>query len=75
MNIFAKKPDPSAPLIIIKKEVEDAHLREYGSIEEAISDLENDPSVPSDKLDRLKYSLKQLKSKTTITIRNGEIIQ
>ena len=75
MNLFTKTPDPSAPLIIIKKDVEDAHFREYSSIEEAISDLENDPNVPLDKLERLKSSLKQLKSKTTITIRNGEIIQ
>ena len=74
MNLFAKKPNPSAPLIIIKKDVEDAYLKEYGSIEEAIADLENDPNVPLDKLERLKSSLEQLKIKTTITIRNGEII-
>ena len=74
ISLFSKTPHPFAPLIIIKKDVGDAHLKEYTSIEEAISDLENDPNVPSDKLERLKSSLKQLKNKTSITIRNGEII-
>jgi len=42
---------------------------------DAIADLENDPNVPSDKMEKLKSSLKQLKYKTSITIRNGEIIK
>jgi hypothetical protein len=61
------------PLLIIKKEVDDANIKEYRSIEEAISDLENDPNVPLDKIEKLKLSLKQLKNKTSINIRNGEI--
>jgi len=62
-----------APLLIIKKEADDANVKEYKSIEEAIADLENDPNVPSDKIKNLKSSLKRLKDKTSIKIRNGEI--
>lgn len=74
MYLFAKKPSVSSPLLIIKKDTDDANLKEYNSIEEAIADLENDPNVPSDKLEKLKSSVKQLKNKTSIKIRNGEII-
>ena len=80
--IFTKKPANrqigkagSAPLIIIKKETDDANVKEYKSIEEAIADLENDPNVPSYKIKNLKISLKNLKNKTSIRIRNGEIIK
>lgn len=65
----------SNPLLIIKKEANDANIKEYQSIEDAIADLENDPNVPSDKIEKLKSSLKQLKNKTSIRIRNGEIIK
>ncbi|MCX6236772.1 MAG: hypothetical protein NTY07_04280 [Bacteroidia bacterium] len=65
----------SAPLLIIKKDIDDANVKKYESIEEAIADLENDPNVPSDKIEKLKSSLKQLKNKTSITIRNGEILE
>jgi len=74
MYLFAKKPSASAPLLIIKKDTDDANLKEYNSIEEAIADLENDPNVPSEKIEKLKSSVKQLKNKTSIKIRNGEII-
>ena len=75
MNLFTKKKAKSAPLLIIKKDTDDANVKEYKSIEEAIADLENDPNVPADKIEKLKSSLKQLKNKTSITIRNGEIIK
>jgi len=75
MSIFSKKHAKSAPLLIIKKEADDANVKEYKSIDEAIADLENDPNVPSDKMENLKSSLKQLKNKTSIKIRNGEIIK
>jgi hypothetical protein len=65
----------SSPLLIIKKNTEDANVKEYNSIEEAIADLENDPNVPSDKIEKLKSSLNQLKNKTSIKISNGEIIK
>jgi len=74
MYLFSKKPTLSAPLLIIKKETDVANIKEYKSIEEAIADLENDPNVPSDKIENLKSSLKRLKNKTSIKIRNGEII-
>ena len=73
-SLFAKKTPKSAPLLIIRKDTDDADIRKYQSIEEAIADLENDPNVPADKIEKLKSSLKQLKNKTSITIRNGEII-
>ena len=75
MYLFTRKKVKSVPLLIIKKETDDFDIEEYQSIEEAIADLEKDPNVPSDKIEKLKSSLKQLKNKTSITIRNGEIIK
>jgi len=81
MHLFAKKASTlisgkagSSPLLIIKKDVADSNVKEYLSIEEAIADLESDPNVPSDKIEKLKSSVKQLKNKTSIRIRDGEII-
>jgi len=74
MRLFIKKHAKSAPLLIIKKDASNANIKEFKSIEEAIADLEKDPNVPSDKIEQLKSSLKKLKNKTSITIRNGEII-
>jgi septal ring factor EnvC (AmiA/AmiB activator) len=65
----------SAPLLIIKKVLNDSSIKEYKSIEDAIEDLENDPNVPKEKLEKLRTSLKNLKSKTSIKIMNGEIIK
>lgn len=82
MGLFTKKRSTktdgkagSVPLLIIKKNVDDANVKEYNSIEEAIADLENDPNVPSDKIEKLRSSLNNLKNKTSIKIRNGEIIK
>jgi hypothetical protein len=75
MRFFTKDHSKSAPLLIIKKETDDVNVKEYKSIEEAIADLENDPNVPADKIEKLKSSLKNLKYKTSIKIRNGEIIK
>ena len=75
MELFTKKHSKSAPLLIIKKETDDANVKEYKSIEEVIADLENDPNVSADKIEKLKLSLKNLKNKTSIKIRNGEIIK
>ena len=75
MSLFKKKPTKSAPLLIIKKDTDDANIKEYESIEEAIADLEKDPNVPSDKIEKLRLTLKNLKNKTSIKIRNGEIIK
>ena len=75
MGFFTKKHSSSVPLLIIKKDSDDSNVREYKSIDEAISDLESDPNVPADILERLKLSFKNLKNKTSIKIKNGEIIK
>ena len=75
MGFFSKKNSNSMPLLIIKKDSDEVNVKEYKSIDEAIADLENDPNVPADILERLKLSFKNLKNKTSIKIRNGEIIK
>ncbi len=74
MKIFSGRRTIKAPLLIIRKETNEVNVKEYQSIEEAIADLEKDPNVPSDKIEKLKSSLKQLKNKSSIRIRNGEIV-
>lgn len=74
MRLSFQKNRDAAPLLIIKKEASDTNIKEYKSIEEAIADLESDPNVSKEKIEKLKSSLKSLKNKTSITIRNGEII-
>jgi len=71
---FSGKHAFNSPLLIIKKDTDDANVKEYKSIEDAITDLENDPNVPAEKIENLKTSLKRLKNKTSIKIRNGGII-
>lgn len=75
IGLFTKKRPYSAPILIIKKDSGDENVKEYKSIEEAIEDLEADPNVPPDKIEKLKSSLKNLKNRTSIRIRNGEIIK
>lgn len=75
MGLFQKNHSKSSPLVIIKKEADDVNVKEYKSIEEAIADLENDPNVSSEKVARLRLSLKNLKNKTSIKIKNGEIVK
>jgi wobble nucleotide-excising tRNase len=78
-NLFKHKPSQSklkqSPLLIIKKDAEDTNIKEYNSIEAAIADLENDPKVPTEKIEKLKASIKMLKDKTSIKISNGVIIK
>ena len=74
MSLSSKKHPAAAPLLIIKKEASDTNTKEYNSIEEAIADLENDPNVPFDKIEKLRTSLNKLKNKTSIKIKNGEIL-
>lgn len=73
-DLFRRRKILTAPLLIIRKDGGDAGVREYKSLEDAIADLENDPNVPPEKIEKLKTSIKQFKNKTSITIRNGEII-
>lgn len=75
ISLFNKENSKTVPLLIIKKGTESEIIKEYNSIEEAIADLENDPNVSKEKIDRLKIALKSLKNKTTIKIINGEIIK
>ena len=71
LNILGIKKFPkSPPILIINKNSES---KEYNSIDEAIAELENDPNVPKDKLDKLKESIKKFKYGSTIKIVNGEI--
>ena len=74
-HLLARNQSVSTPLLIIKKKVDDANVKEYNSIEEAIADLENDMNVPAEKIEKLKSSVRMLKDKTSIKIRNGEIIK
>ena len=64
----------SAPLIIIQKDSDSSETKEYDSFEKAILDLECDISIPKEKLEQLRMSLDNLKHKSSIRIRNGEII-
>ncbi|HED08180.1 MAG TPA: hypothetical protein ENI57_08710 [Ignavibacteria bacterium] len=73
-GLFQKKQSASTPVLIIRKESDDSNIKEYKSIEEAIADLENDPNVSTVKIEKLRASLNNLKNKTSIKIRNGEII-
>ena len=75
MGLFKRKPSPSVPLFIIKKDAEDAGVKEYKSMEEAIAGLEQDPNVSKDKIATIRASLKSLKNKTTIKIKNGELVR
>lgn len=75
MSLFTKKVADPLPLLIIRKNVDDANVKEYASIEEAIIDLEHDPNVSAEKIEKLRSSLKNLKNKSSIRIRNGEIVK
>lgn len=74
-KIFTKQLLKSAPLLIIKQDTDQSNVQEYNSVEEAIADLENDPNVSSEKVAKLRLSLKNLKNKTSIKIKNGEIVK
>jgi hypothetical protein len=73
-KIRKQKAGNSAPLIIIQKESDNFETKEYDSIEKAISDLENNINIPKEKLEQLRKSMNNLKHKSSILIKNGEII-
>lgn len=75
LGLFTPKSSETIPLLIIKKESNGPNIKEYKSIEDAIADLENDPNVSPEKVARLRLSLKNLKNKTSIKIKNGEIVK
>ena len=74
-SLFTKKHSEPSPLLIIKKNADDANVKEYNSIEEAIEDLENDPNVSGEKIEKLRSALKCLKNKSSIRIKNGELVK
>lgn len=74
MNFFNKKRPASAPILIIKKDMDDSEIKEYKTIEAAITDLENDKNIPKEKIEKLRNSIDSLKKRTSIKIKNGEII-
>ncbi|MCX6284027.1 MAG: hypothetical protein NTW31_07330 [Bacteroidetes bacterium] len=74
-RFFIKKQSDPLPLLIIKKNADDANVKEYNSIEEAIEDLEKDPNVSAQKIEKLRIALKNLKNKSAIRIRNGELVK
>jgi len=75
MKLFSRKNSETVPLLIIRKSTDEENVKEYKSIEDAIADLENDPNVSKEKIEKLKSSLKNLKYRTSIKIRDGEIIK
>ncbi len=75
MDLLTKKHSKDSPLIIIKKNTIDENIKEYQSIEDAIADLENDPNVSVEKIEKLRSSLNMLKNKTSIRIKDGELIK
>jgi hypothetical protein len=74
-GFFKNKHKDSSPLLIIKKNASDDLVKEYRSIEEAIAELETDPNISVEKIERLRVSVKNLKDKRRIKILNGEIVQ
>lgn len=52
----------------------DEEVKTYDTIAEAIADLENDPNIPKEKLDKLKITLNELKLTGKVKIKNGELI-
>ncbi len=54
--------------------VNDEEVKTYNTVAEAIQDLENDPNIPKEKLDKLKITLSELKLTGKVKIKNGELI-
>lgn len=54
--------------------VNDDEVKTYNTVAEAIADLDNDPSIPKEKLDKLKVTLSELKLTGKVKIKNGELI-
>lgn len=75
MEIFSRKDSGSVPLLIIRKNTDEENVKEYKSIEDAIADLENDPNVSKEKIEKLKSSFETLKNKNSIKIKDGELFK
>jgi len=72
-SFFVKKKKNSVPLFIIKKRADVPTEKEFISMEEIISLMENDPNIPKDKLEKLRSSLNRLKNNNVIKIKNGRL--
>lgn len=59
-----------APVVSVNNE----EVKTYDTVAKAIQDLENDPNIPKEKLDKLKITLSELKLTGKVKIKNGEII-
>lgn len=59
-----------APVVTVNNE----EVKTYDTVSEAITDLENDPNIPKEKLEKLKTALSGLKLTGKVKIKNGEII-
>jgi hypothetical protein len=72
-KLFGKgDSDKKAPFVIINK---DAPIIEYDNIEVAIAELEKDPEIPKEKMEKIRASFEKLKNNGKVKIRNGEIIE
>lgn len=65
IGYFKKKQDSTPPIFIIKKNMEDSEIKEYKTIEAAITDLENDRNIPKEKIEKLRNSIELLKIRTS----------
>lgn len=70
---FLKKLFDAEVTIAPVVSVNDEEVKTYNTVAEAITDLENDPKIPKEKLDKLKITLSELKLTGKVTIKNGEI--
>lgn len=71
-RIFGKiETVKKAPFVMISKDTE---VIEYECIEVAIAELEKDPDIPKNKLEKIRASFEVLKKKGRIRIKNGEVI-
>ncbi|MBE2217582.1 MAG: hypothetical protein IAE90_05225 [Ignavibacteria bacterium] len=71
---FLKKLFDAEVIIAPVVSVNDEEVKTYNTVAEAITDLENDPNLPKEKLDRLKAALSELKLTGKVKIKNGEVI-
>lgn len=55
--------------------VNDEEVKTYDTAATAITDLENDPNLPKEKLEKLKRTLSELKLTGKVKIKNGEILK
>ncbi len=75
LEFFKRNKPRSAPLLIITKESDDARYSEYRTIEKIITEIENNSTVPKEKIETLKSLIKNLKNKTLLQIKDGEIVK